>query len=103
MTLPEVLFWKAVRGRSSRLKFRRQHPFGPFIIDFYCLELKLAVEIDSSFHATRERAEHDARRDAFLRAHGVRVHRVPAGAVLNDIDGVLEVIYDKFLPRPKGP
>ena len=48
MSLPEVLFWKVVRRNGVGLKFRRQHPFGPYILDFYCLELKFAVEIDGA-------------------------------------------------------
>jgi very-short-patch-repair endonuclease len=90
MTLPEVLFWQAVRRNGAALKFRRQHVFGPYILDFYCLELKFAVELDGAWHEFK--VEHDARRDAYLASHGVRVFRVPARSVLENLDGLLEII-----------
>ena len=50
MSLPEVLLWKAIKGRQLRgLQFRRQHPLGPYILDFYCGAEKLAVEVDAVF------------------------------------------------------
>jgi very-short-patch-repair endonuclease len=51
MTLPEVLLWNGLRGgRLEGLRFRRQHPFGPYILDFYCEQAKLAVEVDGMAH-----------------------------------------------------
>jgi len=90
MTLPEVLFWAAVRSGQIGLKFRRQHPFGPYILDFYCDELKLAVEIDGAGHDTPEQMRHDATRTAFLERNGLRLYRVAAVDVLKDLDAVLE-------------
>jgi very-short-patch-repair endonuclease len=90
MTLPEVLFWAAVRSEQVGLKFRRQHPFGPYILDFYCDELKLAVEIDGSGHDTPEQMRHDARRTAFLEAKGLTVYRLAATDVLRDLNAALE-------------
>ena len=46
MTLPEVLMWKALRNQPNGLKFRRQHPSGPYILDFFCSDARLAIEID---------------------------------------------------------
>ena len=51
MSLPEVLLWKAIKdGAIDRLRFRKQHPIGPYVLDFYCHELKLAVELDGEPH-----------------------------------------------------
>ena len=79
--------------RSSHLgglKFRRQYPIGPYVCDFYCDEARLAVEVDGRVHETR--AEHDAVRDEYLRAQGVKVVRVSASLVSSDIETVLRLI-----------
>ena len=89
MTLPEVQLWQALKGRQlDGLKFRRQHPAAPYVLDFYCAEAKLAVEIDGQTHSDGQAAK-DAQRDAFLLKQGVRTIRVPATAVLNDLPSIL--------------
>jgi very-short-patch-repair endonuclease len=68
-----------VRLKNRRLggfKFRVQHPIGPYILDFYCAEARLAVEIDGQSHWTDERIEHDARRDAYFRTMGIQTLRL---------------------------
>lgn len=50
MTLPEVLLWRELKQRPAGLKFRRQHPAGRYVLDFYCAKLALAIEIDGSAH-----------------------------------------------------
>ncbi|NEX94359.1 endonuclease domain-containing protein [Caulobacter sp. 17J65-9] len=90
MSLPEVLLWRGLRGgRLADCKFRRQHPLGPYILDFYCDALKLALEIDGAGHDHPDNLRHDTRRDAWLASQGVRVIRIPAKAVLDNPDGVL--------------
>lgn len=90
MTLPEILMWTALRGRRlAGLRFRRQHPIGPYILDFYCDDARLAVEIDGERHSESDRMVHDERRTAWLEAQGVRVLRIPARDVLADMDAVL--------------
>jgi len=85
MSLPEVVLWQALRkGRLAGLRFRRQHPFGPYILDFYCAATRLAVEVDGLVHDTQSASNHDARRDAWLAQQGVTVLRVRAGDVLQD-------------------
>ncbi|WP_292073003.1 endonuclease domain-containing protein [Brevundimonas sp. UBA7534] len=93
MSLPEVQLWQALRGRQLEgLKFRRQHPLPPYVLDFYCAEARLAVEIDGETHAMPGRAAQDARRDSFLMEQGVRTLRIPARAVLDDLASVTDHI-----------
>jgi very-short-patch-repair endonuclease len=85
MTLPEAVLWQALRGgRAGGLRFRRQHPIGPYVLDFYCPAIRLAVEVDGAAHDIPDRAAHDLRRDAWLADQGIRVLRVPAADVLNE-------------------
>lgn len=91
LTLPEGLLWTALRGRRlAGLRFRRQHPIGPYIVDFYCPALRLAVEVDGQIHGDPDRMRHDQRRGLWLRSQGVDVFRIPAREVLGNMDGVLE-------------
>jgi len=93
LTLPEVLLWVRLRRCGlGGLKFRRQHPVGPFILDFYCASAKLAVEVDGATHAEQGQGDYDAERDAWLARYGVRSLRIPASEVLGNLDGVMETI-----------
>ena len=97
MTLPEVVLWQALRkGRLARLRFRRQHPIGPYILDFYCAHARLAVEVDGFAHDTVAQARHDERREAWLAAQGITVLRVRAADVLRDeaLEGILLAIQE---------
>ena len=90
MTLPEVLLWRALRKRRlGKTRFRRQHPVGPFILDFYCEATQLAVEVDGSGHEDPDQMRYDAERTEWLTLRGIEVLRIPATAVLNNLDGVL--------------
>jgi very-short-patch-repair endonuclease len=89
MSLPEVLLWQALRQRPDGLKFRRQHPSGPYVADFYCHEAQLVVEIDGEAHGRGNAPARDERRDAWFAQQGLNVLRIPAVAVLNDLDNVL--------------
>jgi very-short-patch-repair endonuclease len=78
-------------------KFRRQHPIGPYIADFCCVERGLIVELDGSQHAVQ--AEKDQERSAFLNAHGYRVVRFWDNQVFEDMPAVLEEIV-RFVGDP---
>ena len=90
LSLPEKLLWVRLRGASAR--FRRQHPLGPYVLDFYCPALKLAIEIDGFSHDTGKRPQRDAVRTQWLRRQGVDVLRIPAKDVLADPDAVAEAL-----------
>ena len=60
MSLPEVLLWKAIKGRKlNRLPFRKQHPIGPYVLDFYCEAVRLAIEVDGGSHDFGDRPARD--------------------------------------------
>ena len=88
MTLPEVVLWKALKGRGLEgLKFRRQQPVGPYVLDFYCTTARLAVELDGSLHDDPARAARDLARDRWLHEQGIRVLRLGAMDVLDPHGG----------------
>ena len=91
MSKPEVWLWTRLRVRhEDQPPFRRQHPMGHYILDFFCPQAKLVVEIDGQSHWTAEQAQHDARRDAWLQSEGLTVHRIAASRVLADPDEVAD-------------
>ena len=95
-TPPEAVLWSHLRARRlGGLKFRRQHPLGPFVADFFCQDAALIVELDSSYH-DRER---DAARDAWCEARGVETLRVTAGELARDPDAVLRTIWGRANER----
>ena len=100
MSLPEVKLWRALRERPERLKFRRQHPAGPYVRDFFCAFRLLAVEIDGEAHNRSVRPERDAKRDAWLAANGIEVCRIPASAVLADLEAVSTHIVERASSLP---
>ena len=77
-------------------RFRRQHPIGPYILDFYCAEARLAVEIDGGSHDHPDQIGHDMRRDEWLAGKGVRTLRLPASWTKNP-GAVLQAILDELL------
>src|ERR1700722_5017735 len=82
MTLPEVLLWEKLRGgRLNNLRFRRQHPVGPYILDFYSSLARLALEIDGVGHEHPERRAHDKRRDSWLAENDIRIMRISAADI----------------------
>jgi very-short-patch-repair endonuclease len=92
MSLPEVLLWQQLRKEPDGLQFRRQHPAGPYVIDFYCATANLALEIDGEAHNYGDRPARDLARDKWLSKQGVRTLRIPAVEVLKNLDGVLQAI-----------
>jgi very-short-patch-repair endonuclease len=93
MTPPEARLWLELRKRTAAgLRFRRQHPVGPYVLDFYCVSAQLAVEVDGEGHGFGDRPARDARRDHWLPERGVRTLRIPAVEVRDNLDGVLTMI-----------
>lgn len=98
-TKAEEVFWELVRDRSFLdLKFRRQHQIGDYIVDFYCHEENLIVELDGSVHDTPERKKADHKRDKYLTGLGNTVLRFPNSELLNDPEAVLHSIQTSLSP-----
>ena len=90
-TEAERILWEHLRNRRLRgLKFRRQHPLGPYIVDFYCAAHRLVVEIDGPIHESHR--EQDALRSEYLAMYGYRVLRFTNEEVLRDTESVLKRI-----------
>jgi len=103
MTLPELKLWNAIRrGQLDGLKFRRQHPIGPYVLDFFCAAARLDVEVDGLAHCTEDRLEKDAARDRWLARHGIMTLRIPASWVLDSVDSAVAAIRQQLthLPPP---
>lgn len=91
----ENLMWQILRAkRFMNLKFRRQHVIKPYIVDFYCHEMGLVIELDGSHHGTDEAIEYDAERTNFLEALGLNVVRYWNHDVLSRTDVVLEDLWN---------
>jgi len=91
MTEPEVMLWSRLRGRGpDKPTFRRQHPFGSIILDFYCPAARLAVEVDGATHWDDGAQAKDEARDRWLMSQGVRMYRVPAGQIYHNLGGVTD-------------
>jgi len=100
LTPPEFRLWQVLRrDRVGKIKFRRQHPIGPYILDFYCAAAKLAIEIDGAVHNEPKQIAHDRRRTAWLHERGVRVVRLSAVSVMTDQAAVVDFIYDVVRSR----
>ncbi|MDD5769957.1 MAG: endonuclease domain-containing protein [Candidatus Gracilibacteria bacterium] len=90
-TKPEEIFWNKVRNKQFHgLKFRRQHSIGRYILDFYCSELKLCIEIDGDNHFESEGIEYDNIRTEFVETVGIKVIRFTNKEIMENIEGVLE-------------
>ena len=92
MTLPEVLLWGEVRRRAGGVKFRRQHAVEKYVIDFYCAEAKLGIEVDGFVHDMGHNPEHDEKRDAVIAEHGIAILRIPAKDVLRSPIDMAEAV-----------
>ena len=112
MTAPEVILWHRLRRRPGGFKFRRQHPAGPYVLDFFCSGARLAIELDGIAHEMGGRATGDAARDRWLDKQGVTTLRIPASAVARSADEVVEWIVASCIERcdplhrpasPSGP
>ncbi len=99
MSMPEVLLWQWLRMRPNGLKFRRQHPSGPYVLDFFCSDARLAIEVDGEAHSRGDRPERDSARDQWLAQAGVSTLRVPAAEVLKDLDAVTRWILHEAQVR----
>ena len=101
----ETLLWRHLRGRQlAGRKFRRQHPVPPYVLDFYCEELHLGIELDGGQHYLDEGQQRDQRRSEYLLCQGIRLLRFSNREVLLELPAVLERIYVELTaPSPLAP
>jgi very-short-patch-repair endonuclease len=98
-TEAEKVFWAHVRNKQlSGLRFFRQYSVGPYVLDFYCPKMNIAVELDGGQHTLDERREYDAARSEYLQAHKIEVMRFWNNDVLQNINGVLARIEERITP-----
>ena len=95
MTDAERALWSKLRAKQIQgVQFYRQKPIGYYIVDFYAPAAKLVVEVDGSQHQQEDQAKSDARRDNYLRREGLRVLRFNNLEVLQELDAVVEAIFE---------
>lgn len=92
MTDAEKLLWNHLKAGVKGLKFRRQHPIGIYIADFYCHKIKLIVEVDGSIHTVKDVKDNDKKREDDLRGWGNTIIRFTNEHVFKNIDHVLDKI-----------
>ncbi len=100
MTPPEIHLWQYLRTRPNELRFRRQHPIGPYVLDFYCPAAKLAIEVDGAAHDMGNNPALDAARDAWLAEQGVATLRLPTSDVMNHFETVTILILSHSAISP---
>jgi len=88
MSPPEVKLWALLRRSPAGIRFRRHHPIGPYVADFYCPAARTVIEIDGLIHDFT--VEHDQRRDAYMQRLDLRIVRIPARDVLDDAVSVAD-------------
>lgn len=93
-TPQETLLWNKLRKHGAGSKFKRQHSVGPYILDFYCPEKKLAIELDGSQHV--ENKDYDAERSRYLEEFGIKVIRFWNAKVSDNIDAVTRTIKQEL-------
>ena len=99
MSLPEVILWSVLRTRPNGIKFRPQCASGPYVLDFFCSDARLAIEIDSEAHSRGDRPQRDATRDAYFAQTGIHTLRVAARDVLGDVNAVVTFVLVEAAAR----
>jgi very-short-patch-repair endonuclease len=95
------MLWRVLRNRQiAGAKFRRQHQFGPYILDFYCPDAHLAVELDGDSHALGKQESRDEIRTDYLASRNLRVLRFTNREVLDSLEGVAMAIWSVVEPSP---
>jgi len=96
-TETERILWEKLRKNALGEKFRRQHPLGYYIADFYCHRMKIAIEVDGEYHSSIDQKQRDQYRDEFFKENGIRVLRFTDEEIINNLPEVLDRIKSNFL------
>ena len=101
-TPTEHILWKHLKGKQlDGFRFRRQHGFGPYVLDFYCPQLRLCIELDGEVHDTPQQQEKDEIRTEFLQTQRIDVLRLRNEEVEKNVEQVLEIIKQYIYDREK--
>jgi very-short-patch-repair endonuclease len=104
MTGPESKLWARLKRKQFEgLKFRRQHGIGPYIVDFFCPEQRLVIEVDGDTHGNEDQILEDKERDNYLQSLGLQVIRYRNDDVQKNLDGVLQDLRERTLRPPPAP
>ena len=89
LTHSEMVLWGFLRTKPFGYKFRRQHPLGSYIVDFYCHRLKLVIEVDGSIHNSKEIKKYDEERQKVIEEYGIKVVRFANNQIMNSLEKVI--------------
>ena len=104
MTRAEILLWSKLKGKQLLgLKFRRQYGVDSYVVDFYCTEIKLAIEVDGDVHGYNSRVLYDKQRQKNIEALGIKVLRYTNNDIMINIKGVLQDIHFRSNSLMKPP
>ena len=94
-TAPEAILWRTLKGKQiDGLKFRRQFGLGPYVLDFYCPEIKLCIELDGEVHKSYEQSQYDEIRTRFIACNNIKVIRFENDVVYRNIEAIREAIRE---------
>lgn len=96
-TVPERTLWQLLRGKQLGVKFRRQHGIGHYIVDFYCPERRLVIELDGESHSSDTAQDYDRQRDNYLNSLGLRVIRFTNEQLAENPEGVYAIIHQAVI------
>lgn len=96
MTPAENKLWMRFKNRDFKgLKIRRQHGIGPYIVDFFCPEKKLVIEVDGDIHALDDQIKKDNQRELYLKNLGLQIVRYYNNDILGNLEGVMQDLYGR--------
>ena len=103
-TPTERMLWKKLKGKQLEgYRFRQQHGFGPYVLDFYCPEIRLGIELDGGIHKTYEQSQYDEARTSFIASNNIKVIRFENDVVYRNINSIIEEIREqKIVWEEKG-
>ena len=95
-TAPEATLWRALKGKQiDGLKFRRQFGLGPYVLDFYCPEIRLCIELDGDVHKSYEKSQYDEMRARFIENNNIKMLRFENDVVYKNMQGIIEEIKEQ--------
>ena len=104
MTSAEKALWFKLRNRKTAgAKFRRQQPFGPYVLDFYSAEHKLNIELDGGQHGFPDQRKHDAEREKFLQSRGIKTLRFWNSDLRRNAQSIRDTIFNELQARASHP